>query len=298
MEQVAVGGQLETISKSNGFFKSFDGTPIYYETRGDGPPIVFIYGIACLMNHWHHQVEYFSRTHQTICFDLRGHHKSSSIPEVKNLTINAIAQDLVGLLEYLGVSQAHFVGHSFGAPVILEAYKQKPDLFSSLCFINGFAKNPIEEMFGLNFVTPFFYFLRDQYNKSPDLWNALWRALVYNPLSMHLAALAGGFNIKLTHFKDIEVYTKGVSQMDLKIFLPLFEELMNFAGDDILGTISCPALIVSGESDHITPRRFQFELHEKIKGSEMLLVPYGSHCTQLDFPEFVNLRLEQFFNKL
>jgi pimeloyl-ACP methyl ester carboxylesterase len=288
---------METISKTNGTFKSFDGTPIYYETRGDGPAIVFIYGIACLMNHWHYQVEHFSKTHKVICFDLRGHHKSSEVPEGKNLTIEAIARDLIGLLEFLNIPSAHFVGHSFGATVILETYLEKPELFKSLVFINGFAKNPIKGMYGLDVVVPFFYFVRDQYYKSPDIWNALWRALLYNPIAMHLAAIAGGFNIRLTHFKDIEVYARGVSQMDLKVFLPLFEALMNFDGDSIVDSVKCPALIISGEEDHVTPQKFQFELHEKIKGSEFLMVPYGSHCTQLDFPDYINLRLDRFFKE-
>ena len=120
---------------------------------------------------------------------------------------------------------------------------------------------------------------------------------VYNPLAMRLAALAGGFNLKLTHFKDIEVYARGVAQMDLRIFLPLFEALIKFDGDDILPTIDRPTLIISGENDKVTPQRFQFELHERIKKSEFLMVPYGSHCTQLDFPDYVNLRLDRFFGQ-
>lgn len=289
---------MKTVKKHVGTFRSFDGTPIYYETRGEGPPIVLIYGIACLMNHWHHQVDYFSQHFKVVTFDLRGHHKSAEVSSPEGLTLEAMAKDTVGLMEHLKISKAHFAGHSFGAPVLLKSYEQKPEMFESLISINGFAKNPIKNMFGLEVVEPFFYFVRDQYFKSPDLWNTLWRGLVYNPLSMRLAALAGGFNLKLTHFKDIEVYTRGVSQMDLKIFLPLFEELMRFDGENILHSISCPTLIISGENDHVTPRQFQFEMHEKIKNSQFLMVPYGSHCTQLDFPDYVNLRLEQFFASL
>ena len=62
------------INVQSGFVRSYDGTPIHYEVRGKGEPIVFVYGIACLMNHWHYQVEYFSQFRQVITFDLRGHH--------------------------------------------------------------------------------------------------------------------------------------------------------------------------------------------------------------------------------
>ena len=126
---------MESVLKQNGTFKSFDGTEIYFESRGSGSPMILIYGIACLTNHWHHQVEHFSKNHQVITFDLRGHHKSSSSPELQNLTIAAMADDISALLEHLNIKQAHFVGHSFGAPVILETYKKYPELFKSLVFI-------------------------------------------------------------------------------------------------------------------------------------------------------------------
>ena len=284
-----------TIAKETGYYKSFDGTPIYYEVRGHGEPIIFVYGIACLMNHWHHQISHFSKHFKVISYDLRGHHKSNPCSNLENLNIESFAKDLVGLIQHLDLKNAHIVGHSFGAQIILEAFKLHPEAIKSMTFINGFAKNPIKGMFGLDVVEPFFYYLKSQYDQNPDLWNNLWKMAVYNPLSMRMAALAGGFNLKLTHFKDIEVYARGVAQMDLGIFLPLFEGLMNFDGEDILETINKPTLIVSGEDDRVTPKSFQTHFHEKIKDSEFVTVPYGSHCTQLDLPDYINLKLQDFF---
>jgi len=39
-------------------------------------------------------------------------------------------------------------------------------------------------------------------------------------------------------------------------------------------------------------------MHKKIKNSQLLLVPYGSHCTQLDMPDLVNLRISRFLREL
>lgn len=82
--------------------------------------------------------------------------------------------------------------------------------------------------------------------------------------------------------------------MDLGLFLPMFEALMNFNGEEILETIQKPTLIISGADDKVTPKSFQKEFHEKIKGSEFVSVPYGSHCTQLDLPDYVNLKMQDF----
>jgi pimeloyl-ACP methyl ester carboxylesterase len=117
---------------------------------------------------------------------------------------------------------------------------------------------------------------------------------VDNPVAMQLAALAGGFNLKLTEFKDIEVYVRGVAQLELEVFIPLFEALMAFDGSDILSTLQQPTFVVAGQNDNITPKSFQAEFKEKIPHAEYLEVPYGSHCTQLDFPDYLNLKVEAF----
>ena len=280
--------------KETGYYTAMDGTPIYYEVRGQGEPIVFIYGIACLMNHWHHQVEYFSKTHQVILFDIRGHHKSVPVKNLKNLTFEHLAFDLKGLLSHLGHKSAHVVGHSFGVPYQLKAYEQFPEIFKSLVLINGFAKNPLKKLFGIEFVEPFFLFLKNQHAQSPDLWNALWRTMIDNPIAFQVAALAGGFNLKLTQFKDIEMYGRGVSRLELPLFFELFEQLLQFDGVNILSSIDKPSLIIAGDRDFLTPPLFQKEMKESIKNSEFVLVPYGSHCCQLDFPDFVNLKIKEF----
>lgn len=286
---------LETFEKTTGLLTAKDGTPLYYEVRGDGAPVVFIYGIACVMNHWHHQIRHFSGSMKTVLFDLRGHHKSQPLVTPDHLTMKDLGDDLIQVIEGLNLGPAHVIGHSFGAPVILEGYALRPDLFRSICFINGFAKNPIKGMFGLDVVEPFYQYVNAAYEQNPVLWSTLWRMAIDNPVSMRLAALAGGFNLHLTHFKDIEVYARGVGQMDLRIFLRLFDELMKFNGDSILPTINVPALIISGENDKVTPRKFQDDLRDLIPGAEFMLVPYGSHCTQLDFPDYVNMKLSEFW---
>lgn len=286
---------MKEIKKTVHTIKSFDGEPLYYESRGEGPQtLVFVYGIACLMNHWHYQVDHFAQNYRVITYDLRGHHKSTPLSSHNHLNLKTMAQDLSFLLNHLDVKDAVGFGHSFGVPVLLEAQRLNPELFSKYVFINGFQKNPIKNMFGLDVIEPFFQFVKAQFNKNPVLWNSLWKTLVDNPIAMQIAALAGGFNLKLTEFKDIEVYVRGVAQLDLEVFIPLFEALMDFDGSEILPTIQQPTFVVAGQNDNITPKSFQYEFKDKIPHAEYLEVPYGSHCTQLDFPDYLNLKLEAF----
>ncbi len=126
------------------------------------------------------------------------------------------------------------------------------------------------------------------------MWKTLWKLSVESPFAVPFTSLAGGFNLKLTNLKDIQVYAKGVANMDLNVFLIFFEELMNYDGTSVLNKIKCPTLIISGENDRVTPLKFQKEMSRRISESQLLIVPYGSHCTQLDFPDYINLRIEKF----
>jgi pimeloyl-ACP methyl ester carboxylesterase len=286
---------MSRFEKKTGYFKSFDGTPIYYEVRGKGKPIVLTYGIVCLMNHWHHQLKHFSENYQTIVFDLRGHHNTPVPLDRENLSLDAIARDIPLLLEHLGHEKASFWGHSFGCQLLIRAYDINPKIFENLVLINGFASNPLNGMFGTDVVNKVFSFIQQGYGILPQTFSYLWKKTATNPIGMKLSALSGGFNLNLTGFQDIEIYAKGVGAIDADIFLHLFEQMMKYDGTSVLDRIECPTLIIGGQKDSVTPKEFQETLHKKIKGSEYLVVPHGTHCTQLDMPDFVNLKIEKFF---
>ncbi len=281
----------------NSYFRSYDGTKIYYEVRGEGEPIVLIYGIACLINHWHFQIEELSKKHKVICYDLRGHHKSDVPMNVGSLSLESLGKDLSHLLRELNIKKAHIVGHSFGAQVILKAYELYPQIFKSLIFVNGFAKNPIKGMFGLDIFEKLFYWIKSNYDSNPILFDSIWQASINNPISMIASGLMGGFNLELTQFKDIEIYAKGVSQVPLRVFLSYFEDMISFDGLDVAKKITAPTLILSGDKDSITPMKFQHELHHAVVGSEFVTIPYGSHCSQLDFPDYISLKISDFVER-
>src|SRR4051812_15140967 len=131
----------EMIPKQTGFVTSFDGTPIYYEVRGKGRPLVLTYGIACGTNHWRHQIKYFSQKYMTIVFDFRGHGKSGVPSDRENLTLDALSKDTKAVIDHLNLETASFWGHSFGAQILIRAYDMFPERFSNMVFINGFATN-------------------------------------------------------------------------------------------------------------------------------------------------------------
>lgn len=287
---------MDSVIKETGYFNSFDNAEVYFESRGQGEAIVFCYGIGCLFNHWSPQVKHFSKTHKALMFDYRGHHKTPIPADKESLTLESLSMDLIEFCKQQGIKNADFVGHSFGCQVLLGAYQKEPELFKTLTFVNGLYRNPFESMMEADQLVELINQAKKIYNQAPGLISSLWEKGVTNPLLVPLSSLTGGFNLSQTALKDIEIYARGVSTIDFRVFITFFEEMVAFNAEETLSKISVPTLIICGSKDALTPMEEQEKMNELIATSELYPVPYGSHCTQLDFPEMVNLKIQKFIS--
>ena len=92
-----------------------NGIRIYYETRGGGKPVVLIGGLGSTLESWSVQVPLYSERFRVIAFDNRGSGRSDK-PD-HPYTIEQMADDVAGLLDFLEIPRAHFVGKSMGGMV-------------------------------------------------------------------------------------------------------------------------------------------------------------------------------------
>jgi pimeloyl-ACP methyl ester carboxylesterase len=88
------------------------------DTGGGGVPVVFHHGLGCDASVWSAQVDHLRKRLRVIAFDARGHGRSPRAPQY---TVDAMAEDLNGVVTRLGVSKFWLVGHSF-AGTVLSAY--------------------------------------------------------------------------------------------------------------------------------------------------------------------------------
>src|SRR5712691_5276083 len=94
-------------------FKTQDGTQIYYNDWGKGPPIVFSHGWPLSADAFEDQMFFLaSRGYRCIAHDRRGHGRSSQPWHGNDL--DTYADDLAALVEALNLTSAIHVGHSTG----------------------------------------------------------------------------------------------------------------------------------------------------------------------------------------
>ncbi|MCY4439352.1 MAG: alpha/beta hydrolase, partial [Deltaproteobacteria bacterium] len=122
-----------------------DGTRLHYEESGRGVPIVFVHEFAGDHRSFEPQMRFFSRSHRCIAFDARGY-LPSDVPEAPEAYGQDTARDdVVAVLDGLGLEKAHIVGHSMGAYTALHVAIHHPGRCLSVAAIGcGWGSNPDE----------------------------------------------------------------------------------------------------------------------------------------------------------
>jgi pimeloyl-ACP methyl ester carboxylesterase len=282
---------------THGYVKSFDGTKLFYSIEGKGKPLIFCYGLVCSSLHWTYQIEHFQQSYKAIWFDYRGHQNSEIPKNLDSLTLENIASDLGVILDELNIEDAVFLGHSMGVNVVLEFYRQQPKRVVGMVLANGTAQRPLETLFRHNALQAGFRILKKLYEKSPELVSLLWKSQKGNPFARSLVSL-GGFNPHLTPKEDIELYIDQVANTDPAILIHLIENYDAYDANAWLHTIQTPTLIISGEQDRLIPVEQQELMHQLIPNSQLEVIQHGSHCPQMDLPDLVNLKIENFLQKI
>ncbi len=279
-----------------GFFHSFDGTKIYYEVDGEGPPLLFLYGLVCSKNHFKYQLEHFAKTNKVIFADYRGHHNSDIPNDLNSLTITSMAHDSAMLLKELGIEKADIIGHSIGFSVALEFYKNFSEMTKSLIIMNGCARSPLESLLKSN-ITQYVYPLMVQMHAAlPEFMEKIWKGQADSKFTYWMISRFG-FNPGLAKSEDIKTYINGFAQMKMAVFLKLLENYEKYDATPWIHEIKVPTLIISGDKDYITPQDNQEMVHQLIPHSELICIEEGSHCPQMDDPELINEIIEEFLNK-
>src|SRR5262252_250382 len=106
------------------------GVSLYYETHGQGEPVVLIPSTGFSAEAWKPSQMPLARSTQLIIHDPRGCGRSIATQQV--YTIDQIANDVDALLDHLGIKKAHLVGHSMGRRIALEMALNFPGRVKSL----------------------------------------------------------------------------------------------------------------------------------------------------------------------
>ena len=111
-------------------FAPVNGVRLWYADFGQGPPVILLHGGLANSNYWGLQVRALAPTYHVIVLDSRGHGRSSR--NAAPIGYDAMASDVLALMDYLHLNKAAIVGWSDGAIIGLDITIHHPERVARL----------------------------------------------------------------------------------------------------------------------------------------------------------------------
>lgn len=119
---------LPAPSKSG--YAPVNGVEVYYAIYGEGDPLVLLHGGLATIDMFGPNVALLAEGHQVIAIDLQAH--GHTLPFDRPMSYEAMADDVAGVIQYLGFEKADVMGYSLGAGTALRVAIQHPDRVNKL----------------------------------------------------------------------------------------------------------------------------------------------------------------------
>ena len=122
-----------TITAQTGY-APVNGLNMYYEVHGTGEPLILLHGGFGLTGMFGPMLSLLAEKRQVIAADLQAHGRTADID--RPLSLEAMGDDVAGLIRHLGFEQADVMGYSMGAGAALRAAIQHPQLVRKLVVVS------------------------------------------------------------------------------------------------------------------------------------------------------------------
>lgn len=258
-----------------------NGTRIQYELSGPkhAPLVTLVHGFPFSRALWKGQVPVLKKKFRVLSYDLRGM-GATTLGHTPAL-LETYVEDLLGLLDWIGVRRTALVGLSMGGYISLRAVQKAP-----------------ERVWGLG--------LCDTRAESDPEAARLGRHAGLETLRIRsVKAFVDGMLPKLlapATLKRRPAVVKGLRGMMLRTpEKGVANALIALAGrtdsTPHLGAIQCPTLILVGEQDAVTPPELSKAMLKDIPTAKLSVLKGAGHCSNLEQPAAFNKALLAFLER-
>ncbi len=260
----------------------------YLQWSDRGMPLLLLHGMADHALVWSSLGDYLSSNYQVIAPDLRGHGESGK--PATGYHFQDYISDLRALLNHLGWTQAHILGHSWSAKIAAIWATQQPEVLKSLILVDPFFIDKMPSWMRITFpilyqVLPFLKITR-----SFDSYQSI------EAIARQLKQYKGWSNLQQEVFKNaIEQKADGSwsSKFTLSARGEIFEDVMGFAG--LTKTLDIPSLLILPQQG-LNRTAWQIQSYKKYLTSlEIKKIP-GNHWAFLGEPETFNQAVGEFLS--
>jgi len=186
------------------------------------------------------------------------------------------ASCLAALIEEVALGPAHVAGISWGGTVVLELYRQRPELVATLILVDTYAgwKGSLPEEELRTRVED----VRRMLAASPDEFDPALPGLFADGPPAELVPL-------------LEAMAADVRPERLRVALRVMAEADQC---DVLPRIRVPTLLIWGEQDVRSPLRVAHQFERAIPDAQLVVIPGAGHASNLERPDEFNRAVREF----
>ena len=276
-----------TAARESGTVRTND-IETYYVRQGEGPPVVFIHGMAMSAVQWDAQMSALSDEYTTIAYDVRGHgHTGGSHREA--YTMELYASDLDALLEALDVENPILCGLSMGGCIAQVYSAMYPDKVAGLVLSDTFTAAPLPRSGRAIFANLRFLAVLDSVVRYPTLNRfQTW-------IGQRLAPGVAGDG------ETIQRLMEGAPRITHPEFVKIARSVAAFPESDFdASRVDVPTLIMYGENVPAVLGDMHARLADHLTNAdvELTVVPDAGHASNVDNPEFFSTTVREFLVKI
>jgi pimeloyl-ACP methyl ester carboxylesterase len=99
-------------------YATVNGVELHHVVGGEGPTVLLLHGFPDFWYTWKAQIPLLiAAGYRVVAPDMRGYNLSAKPTGVRNYHVSELCADVDGLIEHLGETQVHLVGHDWGGIV-------------------------------------------------------------------------------------------------------------------------------------------------------------------------------------
>jgi pimeloyl-ACP methyl ester carboxylesterase len=240
-----------------------NGIDIYYETQGEGEPLVLIPYLAVDQACYAFQVAEYARHFTCFTMDLRGAGLSGK-PE-GSYTTELLADDVAAFMQAAGVDRAHVAGLSLGAATGMWLAAKYPERVRTLSLHSAWPSTD-----------PFLRVVVEG-----------WRVMAQALGSVTDMVIQGIFPWCFTpelyaarpeYIDSLADFVRSRPMPPVEAFLRQSQAVLTHDARGVLGAVRAPALITFGRHDAVTSTRFAGPLAEALPGADLVVFENCAHA--------------------
>jgi 3-oxoadipate enol-lactonase len=238
-----------------------------------GTPLLFLHGVGSDRSAWTGQVERFGSERRTLAIDWPGYGDSEPMA---GATRGDFAELALAVLDEVGAAKAHVCGLSLGGVIAITMHERAPERIASLILADTFARHP----------------------EGPAIFQR---------------SLAGVEALGMRGLAEARVDALLAQPADPALRLAVIETMAAIdpaayflAAEAVwladqrreAAAIACPALIMCGSADRITPPSLSEELKELVSGAGLVEIAGAGHLPNLEQPAVFNRVVAAFLSEV